>query len=475
MLRIAFFSSIALTLATALGAQTLEDRVAREVAAQMEAEGLEPPPAPRAREARLRTPRGVAVPVTVVVQDGDVPPGEVDPVSQLNSPFTNALGQVGFTGGLSTVSGTDNFVWLDDGIVWKNSDAGGFVLAGSESTMGVSDAGDFVYSPSTDGEDSVWTSSGLLAVAETQAPGFPAGTVSTFHSRPSMTASGRALWVSGFNESGGTATEGRMLYTSADGTPAQIQVVLRSDDVIDGFVIDRPSGVDFDYEASEDGNRLIQVLLMDTGSTNDDGFVFVDGMLVARESEPSGGGDNWENFDAVSINNRGEYVFSGDTDGATGSDEFIAFESAIRLREGGSVGGVVLTSPASVGALAINETRALAHLWAISGGDELLFLSCNAVLPSDGVLLLATDDEVDVDGDGLADATVTDFNASGVIGPGLDLGDSGEIFVEVDLDYGAGELEAVISLALPACPSLDVFMDGFESGDTSAWDTTVGG
>jgi hypothetical protein len=289
----------------AAGAQTLEERVAREVAAQMEAEGLEPPPAPRAREARLRTPRGVVIPVTVVVQDGDVPPGEVDPVSQLNSPFTNALGQVGFTGGLSTVSGTDNFVWLDDGIVWKNSeknsDAGGFVLAGSESTMGVSDAGDFVYSPSTDGEDSVWTSSGLLAVAGTQAPGFPAGTVSTFHSRPSMTASGRAVWASGFNESGGT------------------------------------------------------------------------------------------------------------------------------------------------------------------------------MLPSDGVLLLATDDEVDGDGDGLADATVTDFNASGVIGPGLDLGDSGEIFVEVDLDYGAGELGAVIAFALPACPSLDVFMDGFESGDTSAWDTTVGG
>jgi hypothetical protein len=475
MLRIAFFSSIAVVLATALGAQTPEERVAREVAAQMEAEGLEPPPVPREAEPRLRAPRGIAIPVTVVVQDGDVPPGEADPVSSVNSPFTNGVGQVGFTGGLTTISGTDNFVWRDGGITWKNSDAVGFVLTGAEGTMGVSDAGDFVYSPSTDGEDSVWTASGLLAVAETQAPGFPPGTISTFHSRPSMAASGRAFWVSGFNESGGTSTEGRMLYTSADGTPGQIQVVLRSDDVIDGFVIDRPSGVDFDYDASEDGSRLIQVLLMDTGSTADDDFVFVDGALVARESAPSGGGDNWDNFDAVSINNRGEYVFSGDTDGATTADEFITYRNVIRLREGGSVGGVVLTSSASVNALAINEARALAHLWTISGGDELLFLSCNAALPSDGILLLTTDDLVDVDGDGLEDATVTDFNASGVIGPGLDLGDSGEIFVEVDLDYGAGELEAVISLELPVCPSLEIFLDGFESGDTSAWDTTVGG
>ena len=33
----------------------------------------------------------------------------------------------------------------------------------------------------------------------------------------------------------------------------------------------------------------------------------------------------------------------------------------------------------------------------------------------------------------------------------------------------------MISLALPVCPSLEIFLDGFESGDTGAWDTTVGG
>jgi len=42
--------------------------------------------------------------------------------------------------------------------------------------------------------------------------------------------------------------------------------------------------------------------------------LYVDGSLVAREGDPNGSGiDNWVNFDFVSINDSGAYVFSGDT------------------------------------------------------------------------------------------------------------------------------------------------------------------
>ena len=396
---------------------------------------------------RAQSPRGPAIPVMVVTQDGDTPPGSGgDPVTSLNAPFTNADGEVGFTGAI-TGGMTHNFVWFDGGITFVDSTVMGMTLSGGESTMGIGDSGQFIYSPSVDGDDAVWTHNGLLAVDGTQAPGFPMGTNSTFHSRPTMLPGGRAHWVSGFNESGGTSTEGRMLYTSPDAMPGTIAVVLRSDDLIGGFTIDRPSGIDFDYHVSDNGAHHIQTLLMDTGSTTDDDFVYVDGALVARETDPTGPGDNWDNFDSVSINDAGHYLFSGDTDGATGSDEFIAYDGTIAVREGDTIGGVTLTSSASVQALSISNLGQALHLWSISGGTEVLFLASDASdLSGTSLPLLRTGDMVDVDGNGTADATVTDFNASGVIGPGLSLAEDGRQFVEVDLDYGAGDLEAVIAL-----------------------------
>lgn len=215
---------------------------------------------------------GDAVSVAVVAQEGEAPPGETDPIGNLGAPFVNSLGQVGFTGGLDTAEGTDSFVWFDDGITWKNSDADTNVLTGAEGTMGISDTGDFIYSPQTDGDDSVWTASGLLAVENTPAPGFPADVITTFHSRPQMLSSGRAHWVAGFNDTDGSGTDGRVLFTSVDGTPGQIEVVLRSDDVIEGFTIDRPNGIDFDYDFSDNGAHHIHTLFMDTGSSADDGL-----------------------------------------------------------------------------------------------------------------------------------------------------------------------------------------------------------
>ena len=391
---------------------------------------------------------GPAIPVTLVVQDGDMPPGSNgDTVSTLNSPFTNGNGDVGFSGSLTTASGTDNFIWFDTGITWRNSDGLPAVLTGAESTMGVSDSGGFIYSPSTNGSDSVWTHNGLLLVGATQAPGFPLGTNNTFNSRPTMIANGAAYWVSGFNESGGTGTEGRMLYTSPNAMSNTISVVIRSDDVISGFVVDRPSGIDFNYMASDNDNHLIASLLMDTGSDVDDEFIYVDGALVARETAPTGDGDNWDTFDGVSINNSGSYMFSGDTDGATTTDEFIAYNGSPVVREGDTIGGIALTSAASVNALSNNNLGGGVFTWAISGGIEILFSSCDmADVANNAVALLATNDMVDVDGNGTADAAVTDFNASNVIGPGLWQAEDGLVYVEVDLDYGAGELEAIVGL-----------------------------
>lgn len=391
--------------------------------------------------------------VEVVLQEGDMPPGAGgNAVTSLNPPFTSGTGAVGFNGQVDDGGSSVRFIWFDDTIVFLDSDEMGSVLSGGEGTMGIADNGDFVYSPSIDGADGAWTEDGQLAVEEVQAPGFPDGTISTFHSRPTMLPGGAAYWVSGFNESGGTSSEGRMLYTSPDHQPGSTAVVLRADDVIEGLAIDRPSGVGFDYLISDDGSHHIQELLMDTGGTSDDGVIYLDGALIARESEATGDGDNWDNFDLMSVNDSGDHVFSGDTDGASGSDEFIAYNGTIAVREGAVLDGVTLTSSASVRALSINNLGQVAHAWDASGTEVVFFACDGADLAGTSQLVVTVGDGLDVTGDGVADATLTDLNAS-TVGPGLALAEDGRIVLEVDLDFGGGEIEAIVAFTAPSCVS----------------------
>jgi hypothetical protein len=412
--------------------------------AELEAMGLEAPHGPE-EPVSLQGGRAI-VPATLVLQEGDIPTGAPAAVTALNSPFTNGNGTVGFTG-----SAGENFVWYDGGIVWLNSDALPVVLSGAEGTMGVSDTGGFIYSPSVAGDDGVWTHNGLLLVEGVAAPGYAPPTTVTFNSRPHMLPGGASYWIAGVSYSGGTSSEGRVLYTSSDSTPATITPVIASDDLVGGLAIDRPSGVDFDYQISDDGSHHIHVLLLDTGSTTDDGIVYVDGGIIARETFATGAGDNWDNFDNVSINDSGDFLFSGDTDGATGSDEFVAYNGTIAIREGDTIGGINLTSSATVNTLSLNNLGHAAMIWT-SAGAETLFFACDASdLVASTVAVLTVGDEIDLDGNGVGDATVTDFNASSSIGPGLWLAENGRAFVEVDLDYGAGELEAIIGLDLPSC------------------------
>ena len=413
---------------------------------------------------------GMPLPATVVLQVGDTPAGGGGAmVDGLNPPFTDGGGRPGFNGALTS---GERFIWID-GIVFLDSSVVGSTLTGGESTMGISDADGFIYSPSVDGDDSVWSHNGLVLRENVQAPDFPAGTNNTFNSRPTMLPGGAAYWISGFDDTGGTSTQGRMLYTSPTASAGDVTVVLRSDDMVGGLAIARPSGVGFDYQISDNGMHHIHDLLMDTGSTADDGAIYVDGALVAREGQPNGTGANWDNFDVVSIDDSGHYLFSGDDDGDPSKDEFLAYDGTIGVREGDTVGGVVLTSTAAVLGASLNNTGQAVHAWSrASATDDFLFAACDASDLAASVLVAATGDEVDVDGDGAGDATLTDLGISTVAGPGLWLAEDGQVYARVDLDFGGGDVEAIVGFELP-CVAPEIFSDGFESGDTTAWSSTT--
>lgn len=241
-------------------------------------------------------PARAEVAARLVVQEGQTPPGASAAVSIINPPFVSGTGKVGFTGSLED---GDRFVWYDDGIRWLNSSGSG--LSGAELWMGTSDGGGFIYSPAVNGGDAVYTHGGALLVDGDPAPGLPAGVVTTFHSRPSMLPGGRAYWVAGINETGGTATQKRVLYTSFDSTPAAIEPLLVGGDTVGGLVI-ADQGVLFDYRFSDDGAHQIHELDVVAPSTSDI-VLMVDGQIVAREGFPTPDiVESWSSFDQLDIN-----------------------------------------------------------------------------------------------------------------------------------------------------------------------------
>jgi hypothetical protein len=137
---------------------------------------------------------------------------------------------------------------------------------------------------------------------------------------------------------------------------------------------------------------------------------------------------------------------------------------------------VTLTSAAAVQAAAINDLGQAVHLWSVSGGVEHLFFAPDAADLATGVRLLSTGDQVDVDGDMVADFTVDDFNASTAIGPGLDLAEDGFVYVEVDLAPAApplgGVLEAILRLGLPI-PNVAATPSPFDFGPVTVGVTVL--
>ncbi len=389
------------------------------------------------------------VPANLVLKEGDSLFGST--VSTLNAPFTDGNGKVSFVIGLTD---GNRVIWHDTGPIFYSGDITSDTLTGGEGTHGVGNAGQFIYSPSFNGNDSVFSNPGKLVADGDAAPNI-SGQFITFASRPQMLADGTALWVSGLSTTSGGTSAGRALYrmTDLNDLGTAVPVLKTGDEILTGRTI-TASGIDFDYWMSDNGNHHIQGLTV-SGATASDTLVWVNGSVIAQEGSSTGQGDNWQNFDVTSINNSGNYVFSGDTDGATSADEFLAYNGVIGVREGQVVGGLQLGS--SMNAASINDNNEVAFIWTTANPtSEALFYAADGANLAAAIALLAVGDEIDTTGDGVGDWTVSDFVASNGISPGLDFGEDGMIYAEVDLiPVGGGtEIEAIIGLTIPEPSSL---------------------
>ncbi|MDZ4828632.1 MAG: hypothetical protein SGJ09_00360 [Phycisphaerae bacterium] len=377
------------------------------------------------------------------------------PISVLNNPFLTRDGRVAFVGAIDPGTGNNHFVWFDGGIVWLNSDALPVVLVGGETTMGISDNGDWVYSPSQDSLDAVWVNGASLFKETDPAPGLP-GQYLTFCSRPQMDANGTPTWVSGTSPVQGGGAFARALYQGG-------VKVLASGETIDGQLITSGPSVGFPYDFSTDGSEYIVKVTISAPSTSND-VVILSGSILARESFPTGFGGNWQNFGDMKVNNAGDWALSGDTDAGTSEDGFLVLNSTAVARESFVLGlGITLTgNPLAVG---LNDLGQVGAIWNSSAG-ELLFVITPGPKANDLNILMRVGDDVDLDGDGNADGTISDFTANTTVGPGLDLPRQCRVCAHVDVTLvGGAVVEAIVCTALPSAPGLaDLSGDGLVNG-----------
>ncbi|MGA1709463.1 MAG: dockerin type I repeat-containing protein [Phycisphaerales bacterium] len=413
---------------------------------------------------------GKTVEVGLVARVGEVPAGgDGTAIANLNSPFCNGLGEPGFTGELGS---GDRFVWSGAGIVWLNSNAAGVVLTGAESTMGISDDGGFIYSPAVDGEDAVWTQAGLLLSEPQPIPG-EVKVWSSFNSRPTMSPGGTAFWVTGLSASPGGATYGRgFMRCENPKDPLSAILVGSSGDAIeqgDEFYEIGTIGIGFAYGVSSNAEGTILILKMAGLPTSSDDFLYVNGELREREGDPiaPGSSDKWGLFRGVGINNAGTYVSFGPlTGGDPATNEYLAVDGAILVREGDVVDGIELTSGHAVRWASINDLGQVAHVWESASTSGTLFLTESKAGAPVTRALVSIGDALDFDGDGVGDATLTDFTTSSVIGPGIGLSDQPWAFVGVVAESAAlGSFAAILRVPISGSVSpADLNGDGVVNG-----------
>ncbi len=370
---------------------------------------------------------------TIVIANGQALPGTSGlTCSGVNDPYTNAIGQVGFTG----ASSGGNFVWFDSGVTWLNTDATSNVLTGTEGTMGISNSGGFCYSPTIDGQDGAWTQLGLLIVEDQPIPTLP-GKLSSFASRPTMTADGAAYFVGGVRDVVGGATTNRAFFRVSDPSNPVFDVLWIGGGTYGGLTITTGAS-NFPYDVSDNNAHRVHVLTA-TGATATDLFVHYSATdsVIAREGSPTpAGGENWVAFRIPSTNNAGSWIVPGDTTAATTSDEIIAYNNTVLAREGNSYGGKVFAGV--IDASSLNNREEVAFITAGTTGvaPSTLFVGAASSLAS--CFAISVGDPIDTDGDGNCDAIISDFNASNTVAPGIDLADDGMVYVNVDLTPCAG-------------------------------------
>jgi len=431
------------------------------------------------------------VPAELLLAQGQPLPGVGGVILELDTPVVDADGKVGLNG-KATIGGIDRtFVFVESGHVFIDSTApAGYALSGREISMGVSPGGQFIYSPSINGNDGLWSSSGYVIANRDPAPGVT-GKFIKFASGPRMAADGRFTFMAGFSNAPGSTTTDRAVYQGRVGVPG-LTLLYKTGDIIDGQLIRFATpNLSFRYDVSSDAQHIIHISGVGegTGST----WVLKDRTWIAQPATQLPGSiyenEAWHTFNGVGVNNAGDWIiygFSSNYDDPT-SNDFVAFNGVDTLHENQTVDGLTLATPASVRAAALNNLGRIAMIWqygsSVAPTPKALLVGEGGTLDQ-SIVVVASGDLLDVDGDGSPDWRVVDLPESYAVGPALDIADDGRVATTCTLEPVAGGARFAATIrfcyadcaSCPACPA-DFNQDGgIDGGDIesffSAWEAS---
>jgi hypothetical protein len=236
---------------------------------------------------------GVGAVLLALLREDDVLfPGET--VSSLNNTAVNHVG--GYACSLSsTGSGTTiSRIWGEPsggmGMLMRSEmTIGVFQQTSFESFYGMGDAGELGYGTTSTnidsgetGLDGVWLDDLAVLHEEDPVPSLP-GMWSNFNSRPTSTGDGTLVWVGGFADDPDASTQNRALFSGLGAS-----VLIMGGDFLPGIaepIKMSSSNIDFDFRVSRFGTNWIDQVLVDTGSSSNDGVMVINGVPIM-----SGGG-----------------------------------------------------------------------------------------------------------------------------------------------------------------------------------------
>jgi hypothetical protein len=412
---------------------------------------------------------------TALIREGDEVPGQGN-VNSISNPAVSHAG--GYAVTLNTLGDTTTLshVWGDasggpGSVIFTEGTYAGYQQNSFESFHGLSDAGDPAYSAVADevpagstGLDGVWVGATPVLVEEQAVPSMP-GQYSVFGSRPGITADGHPYWVGGISTVQGGSTQNRVLFYGYGATP-----MFMGGDPVGGVpeaAQINTGGVDFNYRFSAYGTNWVMEVLVNSGSSLNDGVVVANGTAVTaggglmREASPVpvvvGGlpGETWDNFDYFGINESGLILVTGDTGTNVSQDEFVLLGEQIVLRE-----GAVLSTPSgdftvngAIEGAYINEQGDWAATWDV---DDSGLVNREALIYN-GDLLLIEGDPVDLSGDGTVepDSLLANFTGISTLAVGDRIAGTVSIYFTADIDTegtpssSSDDTEALFRLDVP--------------------------
>ncbi|MEM8710350.1 MAG: hypothetical protein AAGG01_05320 [Planctomycetota bacterium] len=288
--------------------------------------------------------------------------------------------------------------------------------------------------------DSVWMDDTLFALDGQPVPG--SSNILVFGSRVGITSAGDPFYAAGVSATVGGPDLGRVLFRGATR-------LIGFGDMLPNMPTPLSDlSIDFSFRFSEDGAHYIAPLFLELPLTEDgamsiDGSGLLLGGALVREGQPvpaSLGGDPgaWERFEHCGITAAGSYMFTGNTDGVTTTDEFIVRNGAFWLREGDTVDGQQVVD--SIESAFLSGTDQLAYVWRVpdNAGNplEALFV--------ESTLLLKEGDPVDWDGDGVVDAGTSLLDFTGI--DSISLSSAGTVYFTASVDVGGQTRQAYFAM-----------------------------